>query len=123
MKRSEAGATSVFDKLVARPCDSTTQSRVIGLGTVRPAGLLAHMERYFFDYRTNGSLAVDEEGHDFLDLDAAHNEAFAALAESIRDNVRSAAGSDQHLVVEVRDARGPVLEVSALFRSKILRRN
>ena len=99
------------------------QSRVVGLGTVRPAGLLAHMERYFFDYRTNGSLAVDEEGHDFLDVDAAHSEAFAALAESIRDNVRSDAGSDQHLVVEVRDARGPVLEVSALFRSKILRRN
>jgi hypothetical protein len=91
MKRSEAGATSVFDKFVVRPCDSTTQSRVIGLGTVRPAGLLAHMDRYFFDYRTNGSLAVNEERHDFLDLDAAHKEAFAALAESIRDNVRSAA--------------------------------
>src|ERR1700749_198845 len=39
------------------------------------------MARYFFDFRSDGTLSADDEGLDLLDADAAHQQAVGALVE------------------------------------------
>ena len=79
------------------------------------------MAHYFFDFEANGSLSVDEEGAVLPDIDAAHDQALAALVgvarEAVSEDIRK-----QCFGVHVRDALGPVLELQAVFDSKIFRK-
>ena len=79
------------------------------------------MARYFFDFRTDDAFMPDEEGADLSDAGTAHEEAIDALADAMRDAALE--GSvQQRFAVEVRDELGQVLEVTAVFGSKILRK-
>jgi hypothetical protein len=79
------------------------------------------MIRYFFDLRSGDVVSMDEEGRLLEDAEAAHQEAVGSLADGIVGIVVEGQ-SDQHVAVDVRDELGPVLEVSAVFASKILRK-
>jgi hypothetical protein len=83
--------------------------------------LLSLMAKYFFDFRARTAFSCDDEGLELSDIDAAHGEAVAALSDGIQDIIVQGA-SDQHFAVEVRDDLGPVLEVAAVLRSRIIRR-
>jgi len=64
------------------------------------------MTRYFFDFRDESGFLEDNEGLDFVSLDAAKNEAAQAVASYARDMVSE--DGVQHLIaVEVRTASGP----------------
>ena len=63
----------------------------------------------------------DDEGIELSDVEAAHVEALGALADALCDVVREGK-ADQCLAIEVRDEFGPVLEVTAIFGSRILRK-
>ena len=78
------------------------------------------MVKYFFDFRSGATISRDDVGEDLPDAAAAHREALDALAHAIRD-VAMEGARDQHLVVEVRDDLGRVLEVSVVFRVRIFR--
>ena len=84
------------------------------------AGPLARMAIYYFDFRLDEILSPDEDGVELPDAGSAHKEALGALAEAIRDGVLEGQ-SEQRLVVSVRDELGPVLQISAVVGSTILR--
>ena len=78
------------------------------------------MTRYFFDFKTDGAFANDEEGMELPDVEAAHDEDRQILLGElivIREGT-----IDQHFSVEVRDELGPVLKLTALIGSTILRK-
>jgi hypothetical protein len=79
------------------------------------------MARYFFDFRSDGAYALDEEGEELLDVEAAHQEALSALADAIQHIVLEGA-INQYFAVEVRDDFGQVLEVTAVLGSRFLRK-
>ena len=79
------------------------------------------MARFFFDFRSGGAFALDEEGIDLLDAEAAHEQAVTALADAIRDGIMEGA-MDQRFIIEVRDNIGRVLNVSAILGSEIFRK-
>ena len=83
--------------------------------------LLLRMTRYFFDFRSGGIVSTDDEGQELPDVEAAHGEAIEALADALQDLVLEGQ-VDQRVVIDVRDDLGPVLEVTAVFGSKILRK-
>ncbi len=59
------------------------------------------MAHYFFDWRDNGSLDLDEDGVDLPDLAAARAEAYRSLLERARDILP---GNERHsLSIDVRD--------------------
>lgn len=72
------------------------------------------MPHYFFDFLDEGGLALDEEGLELSDLCAARAEAARSLADMALDAIRSPASvNDRHtMAIEVRDASGPVIQVT-----------
>lgn len=70
------------------------------------------MSQYFFDLKSSGSFARDEEGIELPDTEAAHDMALGALIDAARDAVMEGS-MNQRFVVEVRDGTGPILEVGA----------
>lgn len=78
------------------------------------------MTRYFFDFRSGDVISLDEEGQNLPDVEAAHGEAVAAISDVISDFVLQG-HIGQAMAIEVRDDLGPVLEVTAVFGSKLLR--
>jgi hypothetical protein len=87
----------------------------------RAAQAVARMVTYYFDFRTGDVLSQDEEGADLPDVEAAHRVALQAIADAIQD-VALQDLLNGHFQVEVRDELGPVLEISAVLNSKILRK-
>jgi hypothetical protein len=79
------------------------------------------MARYFFDFRSDDTSSIDEEGEDLTDVSAAHRVAIGALVEAVPE-IAVEGGTDQELVIEIRDELGPVLRVSAVLQSQILRK-
>jgi len=78
------------------------------------------MAHYFFDFKSVNAESRDTEGMELPDVEAAHDMALGALVDAARDAVVE--GSvDQRFAVEVRNGIGPVLEVTAIFNSKIFR--
>ncbi|MBR0842914.1 hypothetical protein JQ607_22155 [Bradyrhizobium liaoningense] len=78
------------------------------------------MAQYFFDLRSADFFSRDEEGVELPDAEAAHDMALGALVDAAREAVME--GSiDQRFAVEVRNGTGRVLEVAAVFSSKIFR--
>jgi hypothetical protein len=82
---------------------------------------LKGMVRYFFDFRCHGAFSRDDEGSELPDTEAAHEEALNALSDALPEIVIQGA-TDQNFVIEVRDDLGPVLEVAAVLRSIIFRK-
>ena len=93
--------------------------QAIGTSTLRAC--YSHMTQYFFDFRSGDVVSVDDEGQELLDIEAAHREAVEALADALQDVVLQGR-ADQHVVIDVRDDLGPVLELTAVLGSKILRK-
>lgn len=79
------------------------------------------MALYFFDLGSAGLSSIDEDGEDLTDVSAAHRVAVGALADAMHD-VAVEGASGQRLAIEVRDELGPVLQVSAIVESRILRK-
>ena len=79
------------------------------------------MARYFFDLLSGDDVALDDEGAELPDAEAAHIEAVGSLVDEVRDLVLQGQ-ADQRFVLQVRDELGPVLEVIAVIESRILRR-
>ena len=79
------------------------------------------MSLYFFDLKSAGIVSRDEEGVELPDAEAAHDMAFDALMDAARDAVQEGS-TDQRYAVEVRNGIGPVLEVTAVFSSRIFRK-
>lgn len=78
------------------------------------------MAHYFFDFKSMSVESRDTEGVELPDAEAAHEMALGALVDAARDAVIE--GSlNQSFAVEVRNGIGPVLEVTAIFNSRIFR--
>ena len=77
------------------------------------------MTRYFFDIRDGDNLAVDEEGMELPDIEAAQEEAARSLADMTRDRIRSK--PRWHVAIEVRCDNGPVVEASFQWRLRTLK--
>jgi hypothetical protein len=78
------------------------------------------MAVYYFDFRADDLLSPDEDGMELPDVGSAHREALEALADAIGDTVLEGR-SQQCLSVTARDELGPVLQISAVLGSTILR--
>ena len=76
------------------------------------------MGRYFFHSRDPGGLFTDEEGLDFLHLEAVEHEALRALGDFAKEHIATGA---EHLTIEVMDEENnEVLKVGLVV--KITRR-
>ena len=74
------------------------------------------MRRYFFDFRDGDDVIPDEEGVLILNLDKVQEEAARALADLVRDELRSKfAKGPTRLAVEVRDEDGLVMQAKLVF--------
>ncbi|QQO24712.1 hypothetical protein JJB98_26135 [Bradyrhizobium diazoefficiens] len=75
------------------------------------------MPRYYFDLRDEMGTALDEEGLELSSPRAVQAEAANSVADMARDAVLSAppAGGKQRMAIDVRDASGPVMQVTFCF--------
>jgi hypothetical protein len=73
------------------------------------------MALYYFDLRDEADFVVDEEGTELRDLRAVQNETARALSGLAWDAMRLDGGRGQQMIMEVRDAHGPVMEVKLSF--------
>ena len=73
------------------------------------------MALYFFDLRDEAEFVVDEEGTDLRDMRAVQDETARALSGLAWDAMRSDGVKGQKMIIEVRDAHGPVMEVKLSF--------
>lgn len=78
------------------------------------------MTVYFFDFKLGDLISIDDEGLELPNVEAAHDQAVSALVDAARDAISEGA-IDQQLAIEVRDEIGLILEVTAVFGSKVLR--
>jgi hypothetical protein len=78
------------------------------------------MPRFYFDFVDEVGTFIDQDGEEFADPDAAMREAFAALGDAGRDFARR--HSVGRLTIRVRDSEGAVIEVSAIFEAKLIKR-
>lgn len=69
------------------------------------------MPIYYFDFREGSALAIDEVGMELRDMRAAQGEAARALAGIAWDAMRVDGAQGQQMVIEVRDAQGPVMNL------------
>ena len=73
------------------------------------------MALYFFDLRDEADFVVDEEGTELRNMRAVQNETARALSGLAWDAMRSDGVKGQQMIMEVRDAHGPVMEVKLSF--------
>ena len=71
------------------------------------------MTRYFFDIRYGDKIAVDEEGLELPDVEAAQIEAAQSLAVMVCEKVNNQPFSP--MAVQVRDGDGPVVEAKFVW--------
>jgi hypothetical protein len=76
------------------------------------------MARYFFDTYDEDTVATDEIGSEFDNLEAVRDEAALALAELARDVFPGSVR--RRLAVKVHDGQQPVLEATLTFEAIIL---
>jgi hypothetical protein len=77
------------------------------------------MPRFYFDFE-DGGLAIDKEGEEFADVDAARKEAVVSVGQYAMDFTHR--GTEGRLAVRVRDEQGPVLEVTAVIETRPIRK-
>jgi hypothetical protein len=80
------------------------------------------MPRFYFDFDDDGGTVVDNDGDEYPSIEAAKREAFAALGDAAKDYASARDPSNQRLIIRLRDKAGAILEVSAAFESKLIRR-
>ena len=73
------------------------------------------MALYFFDLRDDAEFLVDEEGTELRDMRAVQDETARALSGLAWDAMRSEGVKGQQMIIQVRDAHGPVMEVKLSF--------
>lgn len=73
------------------------------------------MIRYYFDLRDSEGLAVDEEGVELQDVQAAREEAALSLADAARDGLRRSDVTLAQITIEVRTDAGPLMHVNFCF--------
>lgn len=75
------------------------------------------MPRYYFDLRDDTGIALDEEGLELSGPRAIQAEAANSVADMARDAMLSAplTGGRQKMAIDVRDASGPVMQVTFCF--------
>ena len=71
------------------------------------------MTRYFFDIRYGDKIAIDEEGLELPDIEAAQIEAAYSLAGMVRDKINSQPFS--LMAIQVRDGEGAVVEAKFVW--------
>ncbi len=124
-RRAERGKLGVIQSLrelrYLRNSKIGEAHSIASRGTCVPDASFSRMNRYFFDFRSGEIVSTDDEGRELPDMDCAHREALQALGDTIQDVVLQGK-SDQQFAVEVRDDLGPVLEVTAVLGSRILRK-
>jgi uncharacterized protein DUF6894 len=83
----------------------------------------AAMPRYYFDLRDDTGVALDEEGLELASARAVQAEAAKSVADMARDAILSAppAGARQTMAIDVRDAKGPVMQVKFSFAIETFR--
>ena len=75
------------------------------------------MPRSFFDLWVGNDVALDEDGMELPDVEAAQQEATRALAGMARDEIEEKIGeTTEHMAVEVRDDAGSILKVGFSFQ-------
>lgn len=78
----------------------------------------APMTRYYFDLR-NEEVAIDDEGVELANAEAAQTEAARSLTDLARDAVRTAKDlKNLNVAVEVRDDAGPVMRAELALQIK-----
>jgi len=82
---------------------------------------MAYHGDVFFDFRFGDVVSIDDDGIELLDADAAHWEALQALADAISDVVLPGQ-QNQHFSIDVRDELGPVLKITAVLGSTVIRK-
>jgi hypothetical protein len=75
----------------------------------------AEMALYFFDLRDEAAFIVDEQGTELRDMRAVQDETARALSGLAWDAMRSNGTTGQKMIIEVRDAHGPVMEAKLSF--------
>jgi hypothetical protein len=73
------------------------------------------MALYFFDLRDDAEFVVDEDGTELRDMRAVQDETARALSGLAWDAMRSEGVKGQQMIIEVRDAHGPVMEARLAF--------
>lgn len=74
------------------------------------------MPRYYFDMREGSEIAPDEDGLELSTIEAVQEEAARSLADMVRDAVRKHNdGAGHRMAIDVRDDKGPVLQVKFTF--------
>ena len=74
------------------------------------------MVRYYFDLRdSEGLLAIDDEGLELKDVQAAQEEAALSLADAARDSLRTSDDALTQMMIEVRTDAGPLMHVNFSF--------
>ncbi|MCK1387335.1 hypothetical protein [Bradyrhizobium sp. 21] len=83
------------------------------------------MPRYYFDLRDEQGVARDEEGLVLASARAVQAEAAKSVADMARDAILAAPLSDgkqsQSMAIDVRDADGPVMQVTLSFEVEDLK--
>jgi len=74
--------------------------------------------QYFFDLRSGDTFSKDNFGIELPDAEAAHDMALGAARDAVMEGT-----IDQRFAVEVRIGTGRILEVGAVFHSRIFRRH
>ena len=80
-----------------------------------PAFGSAEMTLYFFDLRDDAEFVVDDDGTALRDMRAVQDETARALSGLAWDAMRSEGVKGQQMIIEVRDAHGPVMEARLSF--------
>ncbi|MDD1535225.1 MULTISPECIES: DUF6894 family protein [unclassified Bradyrhizobium] len=75
------------------------------------------MARYYFDLTDEHGVALDEEGLELSNMRAVQAEAAKSVGDMARDAIISAAatGGRRRMAIDVRDAGGPVMQVTFSF--------
>jgi len=73
------------------------------------------MALYFFDLRDDAEFVVDEQGVELRDTRAVQDEIARTLSGLAWDAMRSDRAEGQQMIIEVRDASGPVMEGKLSF--------
>lgn len=81
------------------------------------------MARYYFDIRDGDELAPDDEGIELPSIERVQEEAARSLADMARDATPQIAqdGNAHHMMIEVRDDVGPVMQLQFTFNMNRLR--
>ena len=81
------------------------------------------MPRYYFDFRDEDGPAIDEEGVELRDVEAAQSEAAFAMADAVRDRLRGPVPRPGEIAIEARDDIGRVARVRVSIEMQIERKN